>query len=546
MMKTLRVWLGPLIVLGVLVAALWLLHRELHHYHLRDLLNGLNEIPLSRLFLALGLTAINFTVLISYDLLGVRYLRHPIPFPRVALASFLGYAVGHNLGTLVGGSTIRFRLYTAWGLSSVEIVKLMLFLSLTFWVGLCALAGIVFLIDPLVVPARFHLPFATTIPAGALLVTLAMAYLALSAFRRKPISLLRWEFTPPPITISIPQYGIAMFDLMLAASVLFVLIRTSSGISYPHFLAIYLLSLVVAILTQVPGGLGVFELVILVLLAPSEPQRAVAALLAYRLIYYLLPLSVAVLLLGGTELSFHRRELGKVALNLGRWTRFTAPRLLAITTFLGGAVLLFSGAMPAAHGRMLLLRSVLPLPVIEVSHLLGSIAGILLILVARGLQRRVETAYYATVTLLLGGIIFSLLKGFDFEEAILLAIMLAVFLPCRPYFYRQGAMVTERLSVHWFVTITVVIACTLWIMLFAYKHVEYSSELWWRFAFDGHAPRSLRTMAGVALLLLVVASSSLLRSKPPLPSAPTVDDLEAAPGRRPIPQNSKPLGAAGR
>jgi phosphatidylglycerol lysyltransferase len=169
----------------------------------------------------------------------------------------------------------------------------------------------------------------------------------------------------------------------------------------------------------------------------------------------------------------------------------------------------------------------LPLPVIEVSHLSGSVAGILLILVARGLQRRVETAYYATVALLLGGIVFSLLKGLDFEEAIVLAIMLAAFLPCRQHFYRRGALVTERLSVHWFVAITLVVACTLWIMMFAYKHVEYNNELWWQFAFDGHAPRSLRAMASVTLLLLAVTAARLLRSQPRLPDAPTADELEA-------------------
>ena len=324
-MKTLRALVGPLLVLSVLVAALGLLHNELRHYHLSDFTNGLADIPLSRTCLALGLTVLNYTVLIGYDLLGIRYIRHPIPFPRVALASFLGYAVGHSVGSLLGGSTIRYRLYTAWGLSAVEIVKLVLILSVTFWMGFFALAGLVFVLDPLPIPERLQLPVASTIPLGMLLGSLAIAYQMLCVFRRSPLKLWRWEFMPPPITISVPQCVLGMLDLMLAASVLYVLMPASVGISYPHLLAVYLLALVTAILTQVPGGLGVFELVFFFVLAPSEPHRVVVALLAYRAVYYLIPLAVAVLLLGGTELSFHRRKVGKVALLLGRWTRFTAP-----------------------------------------------------------------------------------------------------------------------------------------------------------------------------------------------------------------------------
>ena len=219
--------------------------------------------------------------------------------------------------------------------------------------------------------------------------------------------------------------------------------------------------------------------------------------------------------------------------------------MLAITLFVAGTVLLFSGATPAADGRIRLLRRVLPLPVLEASHLLGSIIGILLILMARGLQRRVETAYYAAVALLLGGIVFSLLKGLDFEEAILLGVMLLIFLPCRQHFYRQGALLTERLSLRWFAAIALVIACTLWIMLFAYSHLEYKGVLWWQFAFDGHAPRSLRAMASVTLLLLVFTSARLLRTQPRFPKPPTADDLQSAQDRRTVAADGKPPGTAG-
>ena len=211
-----------------------------------------------------------------------------------------------------------------------------------------------------------------------------------------------------------------------------------------------------------------------------------------------------------------------------KWTTYLAPRILSATVFLSGTVLLLSGATPAAAGRLRWLRDTLPLPVIELSHFLGSVVGMLLILLARSLQRRIETAYYAAAGLLVGGILFSLLKGFDYEEALILTLMLGLLLPSRQHFYRKGALFTERLSTAWFVAIMLVIACTLWLMLFVYKHVEYSTELWWQFAFRASAPRSLRAMAGIVLVTLVFTSARLLRSKAQPPAMPTPDDLAKA------------------
>ncbi|MCA9215149.1 MAG: lysylphosphatidylglycerol synthetase family protein, partial [Planctomycetales bacterium] len=528
MKRFLRVMAGPLFMVCMLLAALWLLHHELSEYHLRDFLRSLAEISSAKVALAVGLTILNYIVLVGYDLLAIRYIRQTMSFPRIALASLLGYAVGNNFGSLLGGSTIRLRLYTAWGFSAVDIVKLVLILSVTFWIGLFALAGVVFIVEPLPIPERLHIPVATTLPLGILLGSSAIAYAVLCAVRRKPLKIRQWEFSPPPVGLSLLQYVVASLDLMVAASVLYVLLPASLEVGYFHFLAIYLLALVAALFSQVPGGLGVLELVLLVLLSPSEPQAVVGALLAYRAIYYLIPLAIGLLVMGANEIAMNRQHVGKAAAVLGRWTTFVAPRLLALTVLVAGMMLLFSGATPAEHGRLKLLREMLPLPVIELSHLLGSVVGILLILLARSLQRRIETAYYVVSALLIGGIAFSLLKGFDYEEAAILSAMLVTILPCRRHFYRKGALLTERFSPSWFATIVLVIGCTIWLMSFAYKHVDYSGELWWQFAFRGNAPRSLRAMAVVTLITLAYTSSRLFRSKPEEPEMPTESELETA------------------
>ncbi|MCA9124628.1 MAG: bifunctional lysylphosphatidylglycerol flippase/synthetase MprF [Planctomycetaceae bacterium] len=528
MKKPLATLAGPVFVLVVFLGSLWLLHNELRHYHLQDFLKALAAIPTRTFWLAIGLTVFNYVVLVGYDWLAIRYIHHPMKLWRVALASFLGYAVGNNFGTLLGGSTIRFRLYTSWGLSAVEIVKLVFILSATFWIGLFALSSVVFLVDPLIIPNRLHLPVTSTRPLGIALGILALAYLVMCALRRQPVGIWKWEFPLPSATLSVMQYGIATIDLMVAAGVLYVLLPTSMDVSYFHLLSIYLLAIVAALLTQVPGGLGVLELVTLVLLNPSDPHEVVGSLLAYRMIYYLMPLKIGLLVLGGNEIVAHRQR-AKTAMRVAtKWTQVIAPRLLVFTVFAAGVLLLLSGATPAVHGRMELLRRSLPLPLIELSHFLGSVIGILLIVLARSLQRRIETAYWLTITMLSAGVVFSLLKGIDYEEAIILGVMLTVMIPCRRHFFRKGALFSDRFSPGWFATIGVAFGAAGWLMLFAYKHVEYSDDLWWRFAFDDSAPRSLRASAGAALVAFTYFATRLLSAKRRKPELPTAEELQQA------------------
>ena len=127
-------------------------------------------------------------------------------------------------------------------------------------------------------------------------------------------------------------------------------------------------------------------------------------------------------------------------------------------SFLSGALLLFSGATPAIDERLAFLDRFLPLPVLEVSHLAGSIVGLGLLVLSRALFRRVRAAYHIAVWLLVAGIFASLLKGLDFEEATLLALVLAVLVLGRRSFYRPTAILEERFTPAWVASITGVVA----------------------------------------------------------------------------------------
>ncbi len=528
MESKLKAWLGPLLILVLVAGALWLLHKELSHYHWRDIENSLAALSWSQLGLAMALTCISYIVLIGYDWIGIQVIGQTLPFQRIALASFLGYSASNNFGTLLGATTIRLRMYTAWGLSTLEIIKLLIVLSLTFWAGLLGLSSAVFWFDPLPLPEALHLPLSDSRPLGLLFAVVVAGYLGVCTWRKRPLQLKGVDFHLPPLKLAIGQVAVGALDLTLSGAVLYVCLPRELDVSFGHFLAVYLLALVAAVLSHVPGGLGVLELIVVVLLKPPHPEQVVGSLLAFRVIYYLMPLAVGTCLMGYHELAPRMQQVHKAKQLWEQWASLVAPRFLTLSVFVAGIILLLSGATPAQSGRMNWLRDLLPLPVIELSHLLGSVAGVLLLLLARSLQRRIETAYYVAIAVLVVGILVSVLKGFDYEEALILSVMLLLFLPSRAHYFRHGRLFSEPMSASWLVAIGVVLICTVWLMTFAYKHVEYKDQLWWQFALDASAPRSLRAMAGAVVVALIVASSHLLTARPKPVDPPTDDDIAAA------------------
>jgi phosphatidylglycerol lysyltransferase len=206
---------------------------------------------------------------------------------------------------------------------------------------------------------------------------------------------------------------------------------------------------------------------------------------------------------------------------------FAAP-LLAIGVFATGTILLLSGATPTSAWRLQLLRDLIPLPVLEASHFIASLAGAGLVFLAYGLYRRMSAAWLLTVVLLGTGIVTSLLKGLDFEEATVAAVALMALLPARARFYRGSSLLAERWSPGWIVAVAVAIGTSVWLGFFAYRHVEYSTDLWWQFEFGGDAPRFLRATVGAVSLALLLAMSRLFRPARPEPKEPTAQDLDRA------------------
>ncbi len=526
-MKRFRLAL-PVLGLLLFIAALAVVHTQLAAVRYQDVIRDLKSIPVLFLMVACLVTLLNYLVLTGYDTLAFLYIRRPLHYARIAFASFIGYAFSNNFGlSMIAGSSVRYRLYSAWGLSTLDITQVIAFYNFSFLLGLFFLSGCVFCFEAVPLPAAFQgWGIHTARPFGILLLAVVLLYIVTLILRKKAIRIFKWTISLPWPSLALSQIAVSALDWLLAAGVLYILVLSAGGISFAAFLGIFLAAQMIGLVSQVPGGLGVFEGMVLTLLPGTVPRsQAFAILVAYRMIYYLLPLLIATLFLGLYEFFVHRHRIRKGVVLLGRWLPRIIPNVQVFITFVAGAILIFSGATPAIGTRLVLLKGFLPLPVIEASHFLGSIAGMALLILAYGLQRRLNGAYFLSVLTLASGIVFSVLKGLDFEEAFVLGLMLAAILPARKYFYRKTSLLNEPLTGDWTIAILWVLGASVWLGLFAYKHVNYSHDLWWRFEADAEAPRFLRASVGAIAVLLLFCLNRLIRPAQPAPRLPSDGDL---------------------
>lgn len=529
-MDRLTKFLLPAFVVLAVVGIGWLLHHELQQYDYAAVMASLREVPARQIGLALAFTVISYGLLTIYDVIALRQIGRSPGLRRTAFASFTAYVLSYNIGlSVISGTAVRFRLYSAWGFTSQEIGRIVAFTSLTFWAGLFAATG-----SLLAVGRTETLPGPQFLTShlrlvGVALLLLVGAYIVLCGKRERPFTLKKWTMQLPGWPAAVGQIALGSVDVIVAGLVGWVVMP--AGWPLESYLTVYLVGMTLGIVSHVPGGLGVLETILLYGRPEGVSGPAVlGAILVFRVVYYLVPLGVALALLAAHEAGRHEQRVQTAALFAGRWSSRIAPHLFAAMTFLAGVILLVSGATPAVSHRLAWLSTLMPLPVLELSHLLGSIVGVLLLFVARGLQRRLDGAYFLTIGLLGAGAIFSLIKGADWEEAFALIAMLGLMLPCRRYFHRRASLLDARLTPGWTSAIALVLIATVWLGFFAYRHVEYASDLWWHFAVRGDAPRFLRASVAVLTIAAIIGLRHLLRLahvQAPLPDAPALERAQS-------------------
>ncbi|WP_228039969.1 lysylphosphatidylglycerol synthase domain-containing protein [Nodosilinea sp. LEGE 07088] len=295
--------------LVLLTIAAVVVSHQLRDYQVQDIVDGLRSLPPAQVGRAVTFAGLGYVAMTGYDTLGFLYLRQPLGYPKIALATFISCAFSNTIGfALLTGSAIRYRFYSAWGISAIAIAQVITFANLSFWLGLLAVGGGAFLLAPFEIPAQLHLPFRSTAGLGLVLLALIAVYLIGSTALRKGLTIRQQRLQFPCPGIALAQILVSSLDWSLAAATLYSLLPQVTGLTYLGFLKIYLLAMAAGVLSNVPGGLGVFETVVILLLSNQlSPAAVLASLLAYRGVYYFLPLAIAIALFGGYEIRQHCR-----------------------------------------------------------------------------------------------------------------------------------------------------------------------------------------------------------------------------------------------
>ncbi|HYH81660.1 MAG TPA: bifunctional lysylphosphatidylglycerol flippase/synthetase MprF [Longimicrobium sp.] len=521
-------WVSPFIALALFAAGIAVIQGDLRKISYATIRATLRALPADALLWAVLFTAANYAVLCLFDLLAFRYIGKRERWWKVALASFTGYAISNSVGwAMISGTSVRYRFYSRWGLTAGEISRIIIFYNGTFWLGLLVLGGCAMAFAPH--PDMVTLAGATTVHlAGWAMLASAAGYFLATLFWRRPIGVGRFRIPIPPPRIAALQLLLSTVDWALAGAVIYVLIP-HTGLGFGEVLSAFIVAQLIGLISHVPGGVGVFEGSMAYLLRGyGVPAELVATLLIYRLVYYMAPLIAALGILVVDEVRLRRHALARWGGAFGALTGQVTPKVLAMFTFLAGVVLLVSGATPAERERIRWIGEYVPLSIIEASHFIGSVLGVGLLFISNGVFRRLRLAYYVAAATLAAGISVSLLKGADYEEAFFLGALLALLVVSRPVFDRRTDFWEARFSPGWFASVVAVVGASIWLGFFAFRHVEYSSELWWRFAVNADAPRFLRGSVGAAAAILAFGVLRLMRPAPPEVLPPTDEELADA------------------
>ncbi|MBC9176333.1 lysylphosphatidylglycerol synthetase family protein [Roseomonas ludipueritiae] len=492
----------------LLAGAIYVVQKEFRDLSMADILSAVGAVPGSALWIAGGWTLLAYGVLTVYDRLGSVYAGKPVSYLRTSLASFCAYTLAHNLGVAaVSGAAVRYRFYAAWGLTAVEIAKVIAFTSLTFGLGGMALGGAVLVLEPEILPwFRDNMPHWAMQGIGVALLAVVGAYLVLS--RVLPhFTIFGHKIDLPGFRMALMQTTLAVVDVVVTTMIFYVLLPPAEGLTFVRFLGIYLAAYSAGLAANVPGGLGVFDTVILLALQPYVPApQVIGALFLFRLYYYIVPLFIAGALFAGFELSQRRHLLGSLGTEARVADSLEGPALSGLSAVMGVA-LLFIGALPS-HGTWL--AEWAGEWAALAGHFAASVIGSLLLVMAYGMLRRLRIARIGGIVLLLLGAAAVALKGEPWWLVVIFLLPAGLLAGMRSTFYRDARLTGEPLSFSTVISLTASLLCALLLASIAWSG-PVTEDPWWMVPFSSDTPASLRLAVGVAGVLLLVAVFRLLR-----------------------------------
>ncbi len=522
--------------LVLFAAALWTLYIELGRFPTDRLIEPLSALSGLRIAGVVGLLLLSYLMASVTEALAGRYGGIRLRPGRATLAALITVGITNSASFgLLTGSGLRYRLYNAWGLTAFTTTKVLVFTTTTFALGYSVLTGVGLLSLPGGYTLLPWVPEALHLPAGAVLLASLPAYVLFALRYRAGLRFFGIRLSPPKPGEAALQALAGVAAWFAGATLLFLLLPSFGIESYGILLTAYGIAILAGIVSGLPGGIGRFAALFILILSRRLPVPELAsALLAYRLIYFVVPLFIGLALLFRRERITEAPKLSEGTLRFGRRVRSVLPSLMTLAVFLSGVLLLLSGATPGRPARIAGILSILPLPVLEASHSLASVLGLMLLFLARGLQRRLLVAWVMTVALLLSATAATALRGGGLEVTAVMATTLISLLASKRDFYRRSRIVSAPLPGGWIAAIILVLLTTGWLTVFANRPVALNRFLWLEVSPESDVARSLRALGGAvavaALLFIVRAVGHRIVPRPGEPTAesPIVRRIVAA------------------
>jgi uncharacterized membrane protein YbhN (UPF0104 family) len=303
---------GPRRAIAVLVAALalalaaFLLYWVLRRYSLAGIVAAVAAIPARHVALAACCAAGSYLTLTLFDALALRYVGRSLRYPRVALASFVALSIGHNIGlAALSSGALRYRFYSGWGIGAGDVARIIVFCGVTVGLGLAVLAGGALLAQPALGTRALGLPESAVRAVAAIALLAVAAYLAAACGPVRVVRIRRWRLPMPTPPLAAAQVLIGALNFTLVAATLHQVLSDAGEVQFFSVAAAYAIANLAALITHVPGGWGVLEAVVILLLPGIDP---IGALIVYRVIYYLVPFALGTGLLALAELRRHRKR----------------------------------------------------------------------------------------------------------------------------------------------------------------------------------------------------------------------------------------------
>lgn len=307
--------LGFVLSISIIAVAAWVLYRKLHDINLAKVLNAMATVDYNDVVYAALFVAGAYFTLTFYDLFALRTIgKGYIPYRIAALGGFTSYSVGHNVGaTVFTGGAVRYRIYSHWGLTAMDVAKICFVAGTTFWLGNVTVLGVGIAWHPEAASQIDQLPPGINRGLGIGLLIALVCYVAWVWRTPRVVGRDNWKVQLPNGPLSLLQILIGIVDLGCCALAMYMLVPNTPYLDFVSVSVIFITATLLGFISHSPGGLGVFDAAMLIALSQYDKEELLAGLLIFRLLYYITPFTLALVILGIRELSLSlsgRRDVG--------------------------------------------------------------------------------------------------------------------------------------------------------------------------------------------------------------------------------------------